>query len=200
MRWHGKLVAPGNAGTALESNLKNVDIAADDVSALTAFALAEGIDLTIVGPEAPLAKGVVDTFRNNGLAIFGPSQAAAQLESSKAFAKDFLARHQIPTASYGTFTDITAAKAYVASQSIPIVIKADGLAAGKGVIIAQSQEEAFATIEDMLSSNKFGSAGSRVVIEEFSCHLHHLKITRLGMMATKVQIRGGWVLIPLRQW
>lgn len=160
-------VAPGNAGTALESNLKNVDIAADDVSALTAFALAEGIDLTIVGPEAPLAKGVVDTFRNNGLAIFGPSQAAAQLESSKAFAKDFLARHQIPTASYGTFTDITAAKAYVASQSIPIVIKADGLAAGKGVIIAQSQEEAFATIEDMLSSNKFGSAGSRVVIEEF---------------------------------
>jgi len=113
-------VAPGNAGTALESNLKNVDIAADDVSALTAFALAEGIDLTIVGPEAPLAKGVVDTFRNNGLAIFGPSQAAAQLESSKAFAKDFLARHQIPTASYGTFTDITAAKAYVASQSIPI--------------------------------------------------------------------------------
>ncbi len=160
-------VAPGNAGTALESNLKNVDIAADDVSALTAFALAEGIDLTIVGPEAPLAKGVVDTFRNNGLAIFGPSQAAAQLESSKAFAKDFLARHQIPTAGYGTFTDITAAKAYVASQSIPIVIKADGLAAGKGVIIAQSQEEAFATIEDMLSSNKFGSAGSRVVIEEF---------------------------------
>jgi phosphoribosylamine--glycine ligase len=160
-------VAPGNAGTALESNLKNVDIAADDVAALTAFAKAEGIDLTIVGPEAPLAKAVVDTFRSNNLAIFGPTQAAAQLESSKAFAKDFLARHQIPTAGYGTFTDIAAAKAYVASQAIPIVIKADGLAAGKGVIIAQSQEEAFATIEDMLSSNKFGSAGSRVVIEEF---------------------------------
>ena len=160
-------VAPGNAGTALESNLKNVDIAADDVAALTAFAKAEGIDLTIVGPEAPLAKAVVDTFRSNNLAIFGPTQAAAQLESSKAFAKDFLARHQIPTAGYGTFTDIVAAKAYVASQAIPIVIKADGLAAGKGVIIAQSQEEAFATIEDMLSSNKFGSAGSRVVIEEF---------------------------------
>jgi phosphoribosylamine--glycine ligase len=160
-------VAPGNAGTALESNLKNVDIAADDVVALTAFAQAEGIDLTIVGPEAPLAKAVVDTFRSNNLAIFGPTQAAAQLESSKAFAKDFLARHKIPTAGYGTFTDIAAAKAYVATQSIPIVIKADGLAAGKGVIIAQSQEEAFATIEDMLSSNKFGSAGSRVVIEEF---------------------------------
>ncbi len=160
-------VAPGNAGTALESNLKNVDIAADDVSALTAFALAEGIDLTIVGPEAPLAKAVVDTFRSHDLAIFGPTQAAAQLESSKAFAKDFLARHHIPTASYGTFTDIAAAKTYVATQNIPIVIKADGLAAGKGVIIAQSQEEAFATIEDMLSSNKFGSAGSRVVIEEF---------------------------------
>lgn len=160
-------VAPGNAGTALESNLKNVDIAADDVVALTAFAKAEGIDLTIVGPEAPLAKAVVDTFRSHDLAIFGPTQAAAQLESSKAFAKDFLARHKIPTASYGTFTDIEAAKAYVATQNIPIVIKADGLAAGKGVIIAQSQEEAFATIEDMLSSNKFGSAGSRVVIEEF---------------------------------
>jgi phosphoribosylamine--glycine ligase len=160
-------VAPGNAGTALESNLKNVDIAADDVAALTSFALAEGIDLTIVGPEAPLAKAVVDIFRSNNLAIFGPTQAAAQLESSKAFAKDFLARHQIPTAGYGTFTDIAAAKAYVTNQAIPIVIKADGLAAGKGVIIAQSQEEAFATIDDMLSSNKFGSAGSRVVIEEF---------------------------------
>ena len=160
-------VAPGNAGTALESNLKNVAIAADDVAALTAFAKAEGIDLTIVGPEAPLAKAVVDTFRSHDLAIFGPTQAAAQLESSKAFAKDFLARHHIPTASYGTFTDIAAAKTYVATQNIPIVIKADGLAAGKGVIIAQSQEEAFATIEDMLSSNKFGSAGSRVVIEEF---------------------------------
>ncbi len=160
-------VAPGNAGTALESNLQNVDIAADDVAGLTAFALEQGIELTIVGPEAPLAKAVVDTFRQNGLAIFGPTQAAAQLESSKAFAKDFLARHQIPTANYGTFTDIAAAKAFVATQAIPIVIKADGLAAGKGVIIAQSQEEAFATIEDMLSSNKFGSAGSRVVIEEF---------------------------------
>lgn len=160
-------VAPGNAGTALESNLENVAIAADDVPALLAFAKQQQIDLTIVGPEAPLARGVVDSFRADGLAIFGPSKAAAQLESSKAFAKDFLARHQIPTASYGTFSDISDAKAYVTEQGTPIVIKADGLAAGKGVIIAQNEAEAFAAIEDMLSGNKFGDAGSRVVIEEF---------------------------------
>ena len=160
-------VAPGNAGTALESNLQNVAIAADDVPALLAFARQEQIALTIVGPEAPLARGVVDSFRAEGLAIFGPTQAAAQLESSKAFAKDFLARHQIPTASYGTFSDIADAKTYVAEQGTPIVIKADGLAAGKGVIIAQTEAEAFAAIEDMLSGNKFGDAGSRVVIEEF---------------------------------
>lgn len=160
-------VAPGNAGTALESNLQNVAIAADDVPALLAFAQEEQIALTIVGPEAPLARGVVDSFRTNGLAIFGPTQAAAQLESSKAFAKDFLARHQIPTASYGTFSDVSDAKAYVTVQGTPIVIKADGLAAGKGVIIAQTEAEAFAAIEDMLSGNKFGDAGSRVVIEEF---------------------------------
>ena len=160
-------VAPGNAGTALETNLENVAIAADDVPALLAFAQQQQIDLTIVGPEAPLARGVVDSFRAAGLAIFGPSKAAAQLESSKAFAKDFLARHQIPTASYGTFSDISDAKAYVTAQGTPIVIKADGLAAGKGVIIAQDEAEAFAAIEDMLSGNKFGEAGSRVVIEEF---------------------------------
>ena len=160
-------VAPGNAGTALESNLQNVAIAADDVPALLAFAQEEQIALTIVGPEAPLARGVVDSFRAKGLAIFGPTQAAAQLESSKAFAKDFLARHQIPTASYGTFSDVSDAKAYVTAQGTPIVIKADGLAAGKGVIIAQTEAEAFAAIEDMLSGNKFGDAGSRVVIEEF---------------------------------
>jgi len=142
-------------------------IAADDVPALLAFAQQQQIDLTIVGPEAPLARGVVDSFRAAGLAIFGPSKAAAQLESSKAFAKDFLARHQIPTASYGTFSDISDAKAYVTAQGTPIVIKADGLAAGKGVIIAQNEAEAFAAIEDMLSGNKFGDAGSRVVIEEF---------------------------------
>ena len=160
-------VAPGNAGTALESSLTNVAIAADDVPALLAFAKAEQIALTIVGPEAPLARGVVDAFRADGLQIFGPTQGAAQLESSKAFAKDFLARHQIPTAAYQTFTDIADAKAFVVEMGTPIVIKADGLAAGKGVIIAQTEAEAFAAIEDMLAGNKFGSAGSRVVVEEF---------------------------------
>ena len=160
-------VAPGNAGTARESNLHNVDIAADNVVALLAFARQEGIGLTIVGPEAPLAKGVVDAFRADGLAIFGPTQAAAQLESSKAFAKDFLARHQIPTAAYQTFSAIAPAKAFARTLGLPVVIKADGLAAGKGVIIAQSQDEADAAIDDMLSGNKFGDAGSRVVIEEF---------------------------------
>jgi phosphoribosylamine---glycine ligase len=161
------LVAPGNAGTAREANLHNVAIAADDVPALLAFATEQQIALTIVGPEAPLAKGVVDTFRAHGLAIFGPTQAAAQLESSKAFAKDFLARHQIPTAAYQNFTDIAPAKAFVKQLGTPIVIKADGLAAGKGVIIAQTKAEAFAAIDDMLAGNKFGDAGSRVVIEEF---------------------------------
>ena len=160
-------VAPGNAGTALESSLTNVAIAADDVPALLAFAKAEQIALTIVGPEAPLARGVVDAFRADGLQIFGPTQGAAQLESSKAFAKDFLARHRIPTAAYQTFTDIADAKSFVVEMGTPIVIKADGLAAGKGVIIAQTEAEAFAAIEDMLAGNKFGSAGSRVVVEEF---------------------------------
>lgn len=160
-------VAPGNAGTAREPNLHNVAIASDDIDALLDFALQQKIDLTIVGPEAPLAKGVVDTFQAAGLAIFGPTQAAAQLESSKAFAKDFLARHNIPTAAYQTFTEVTAAKAYVQKLGTPIVIKADGLAAGKGVIIAQSQQDAFAAIDDMLAGNRFGDAGSRVVIEEF---------------------------------
>lgn len=160
-------VAPGNAGTARETNLHNVAIAADDVQGLLAFALEQQIGLTIVGPEAPLAKGVVDTFRQHGLAIFGPTQAAAQLESSKAFAKDFLARHHIPTAAYQNFTDIVPAKAFVQTLGTPIVIKADGLAAGKGVIIAQNEAEAFAAIDDMLAGNKFGEAGSRVVIEEF---------------------------------
>jgi phosphoribosylamine--glycine ligase len=160
-------VAPGNAGTAREANLQNVDIAADDVQALLAFASEQQIELTIVGPEAPLAKGVVDVFRKHDLAIFGPTQAAAQLESSKAFAKDFLARHNIPTASYQNFTEIAPAKAFVKQLGTPIVIKADGLAAGKGVIIAQTEAEAFAAIDDMLSGNKFGDAGSRVVVEAF---------------------------------
>ncbi|MCC5852697.1 MAG: phosphoribosylamine--glycine ligase [Alkalimonas sp.] len=164
---HKVFVAPGNAGTELEAALQNVAIAADDVPALLAYAKAQQIELTIVGPEAPLAKGIVDAFRAEGLAIFGPSQAAAQLESSKAFAKDFLARHQIPTAAYQTFTDIEPAKAFVQELGTPIVIKADGLAAGKGVIIAQTEDEAYAAIDDMLAGNKFGDAGSRVVIEEF---------------------------------
>ncbi|NVJ60686.1 MAG: phosphoribosylamine--glycine ligase [Gammaproteobacteria bacterium] len=160
-------VAPGNAGTAIEPKLENVPIAADDIEGLLKFAQDKSIDLTIVGPEAPLVLGVVDKFRAANLKVFGPTKGAAQLEGSKAFTKDFLARHKIPTAAYGNFTDITAAKDYVREQGTPIVIKADGLAAGKGVIIAQSEAEAFAAIDDMLEGNKFGDAGSRVVIEEF---------------------------------
>ncbi|MBI2380503.1 MAG: phosphoribosylamine--glycine ligase [Gammaproteobacteria bacterium] len=160
-------VAPGNAGTALEPKLTNVAIGATDVPALLAFAQENAVELTIVGPEAPLAAGVVDAFRAAGLTVFGPTRECAQLESSKAFAKDFLARHQLPTADYQNFTEVEPAKAYVRAKGTPIVIKADGLAAGKGVIIAQNEAEAFAAIEDMLSGNKFGSAGSRVVVEEF---------------------------------
>ncbi|RUO37021.1 phosphoribosylamine--glycine ligase [Aliidiomarina shirensis] len=160
-------VAPGNAGSALEPMVTNVAIGAEDIDALLAFAQKEKIDLTIVGPEAPLVKGVVNTFQAHGLAIFGPTKGAAQLEGSKAFCKDFLARHNIPTAAYENFTDIEPAKAYVRANKLPIVIKADGLAAGKGVIIAESMEQADAAIEDMLAGNRFGEAGSRVVIEEF---------------------------------
>ncbi|WP_417666231.1 phosphoribosylamine--glycine ligase [Pseudidiomarina sp.] len=160
-------VAPGNAGTATEAKLENVAIAADDVEGLLAFAKDKQIEMTIVGPEAPLVLGVVDRFLEAGLTIFGPTQAAAQLEGSKAFSKDFLARHNIPTAAYGTFTEVEAAKHYVQQQGTPIVIKADGLAAGKGVIIAQTQQEAFNAIDDMLAGNRFGDAGSRVVVEEF---------------------------------
>lgn len=160
-------VAPGNAGTALEEDIKNVAIAATDVPALVAFAKENQIGLTIVGPEAPLVIGVVDAFRANGLKIFGPPQAAAQLEGSKAFTKDFLARHQIPTAEYQNFTEIEPALAYLKQKGAPIVIKADGLAAGKGVIVAMTLEEAEEAVKDMLSGNAFGEAGSRVVIEEF---------------------------------
>ncbi|WP_428612516.1 phosphoribosylamine--glycine ligase [Shewanella sp.] len=164
-------VAPGNAGTALEPKLENVEIAVEAISELVAFAKEQAIELTIVGPEVPLSLGVVDAFNEAKLPIFGPTQGAAQLESSKAFTKDFLARHNIPTAAYSNFTEIEPAKAYVAevtaNTGFPIVIKADGLAAGKGVIIAQDQAEADAAIEDMLAGNKFGEAGSRVVIEEF---------------------------------
>lgn len=161
------LVAPGNAGTALEPKMRNLPIAAEDVDALAAYAQEQGIDLTVVGPEAPLSRGIVDKFRAAGLKCFGPTQQAAQLESSKAFAKDFLARHQISTAAYANFTEIEAAIAYIRQQGAPIVVKADGLAAGKGVILAQTEDEAIAAVKDMLSGNAFGSAGSRVVIEEF---------------------------------
>ena len=160
-------VAPGNAGTALEPGVENIDVGAEDLDALLAFASAEQIDLTIVGPEAPLVAGIVDRFEEAGLMIFGPSACAAQLEGSKTFTKDFLARHQIPSAAYGSFTDLETACAYVANQTTPIVIKADGLAAGKGVIIAQTHAEAEATIRDMLAANRFGEAGHRVVVEEF---------------------------------
>ncbi len=158
-------VAPGNAGTALNPDMVNVPIS--KVDELVAFAQQEQIELTIVGPEAPLSQGVVDAFRAHGLRIFGPSQAAAQLESSKDFAKAFMVRHHIPTAAYETFTDAKAAHAYVDKQGAPIVIKADGLAAGKGVVVAMELAEAHQAIDAMLSDNKLGSAGARVVIEEF---------------------------------
>jgi len=160
-------VAPGNAGTALEPALQNVAISATDVPALLAFAQKEKIDLTIVGPEAPLVIGVVDAFRAAGLKIFGPTQAAAQLEGSKAFTKDFLARQQIPTAEYQNFTEVEPALAYLREKGAPIVIKADGLAAGKGVIVAMELAEAEAAVQDMLAGNAFGDAGHRIVIEEF---------------------------------
>ncbi|HFK4480339.1 TPA: phosphoribosylamine--glycine ligase [Citrobacter sedlakii] len=160
-------VAPGNAGTALEPTLQNVAISATDIPALLNFAQSEKIDLTIVGPEAPLVMGVVDTFRAAGLKIFGPTEGAAQLEGSKAFTKDFLARHHIPTAEYQNFTDVEPALAYLREKGAPIVIKADGLAAGKGVIVAMTLEEAEAAVQDMLAGNAFGDAGHRIVIEEF---------------------------------
>ena len=159
--------APGNAGTASEAKVSNVDIDVLDIESLLAFAKTEHIDLCIVGPEAPLVVGVVDRFEAAGLTIFGPAQAAAQLEGSKAFTKDFLARHKIPTADYQNFTEIEPAKAYVKKMGAPIVVKADGLAAGKGVILAQTEQEACDAIEDMLAGNAFGEAGHRVVVEEF---------------------------------
>lgn len=160
-------VAPGNAGTALEPALQNVAISATDIPALLSFAQNENIDLTIVGPEAPLVIGVVDAFRAAGLKIFGPTEGAAQLEGSKAFTKDFLARHNIPTAEYQNFTEVEPALAYLREKGAPIVIKADGLAAGKGVIVAMTLEEAEAAVNDMLAGNAFGDAGHRIVIEEF---------------------------------
>ena len=160
-------VAPGNAGTATEDKLENVDISVGDLQGLAEFAKTNNVKLTIVGPEAPLVEGVVDLFEKEGLNIFGPSQGAAQLEGSKSFTKDFLARQDIPTAAYQTFEQIAPAVAYVKEMGAPIVVKADGLAAGKGVIVAMTEQEAIDAIEDMLAGNAFGEAGSRVVIEEF---------------------------------
>ena len=160
-------VAPGNAGTETENKLTNVAIAAEDIPALLDFAKQEAISLTVVGPEAPLVLGVVDAFTDAGLKCFGPSASAAQLEGSKAFSKGFLARHAIPTADYQVFTDADNACAYISQQGAPIVVKADGLAAGKGVIVATTIEQAHAAARDMLLDNKFGDAGARVVVEEF---------------------------------
>ncbi len=161
------LVAPGNAGTANEPGLRNVDVSADDSQGLLAMAQREGIGFTVVGPEVPLVAGLVDDFKAAGLTCFGPSKAAAQLEGSKAFSKDFLQRHKIPTAAHATFTDEQAACDYVRAQGAPIVVKADGLAAGKGVVVAATEDEALAAVSDMLAGNAFGEAGHKVVIEEF---------------------------------
>ncbi|HZW59135.1 MAG TPA: phosphoribosylamine--glycine ligase [Woeseiaceae bacterium] len=161
------LVAPGNAGTALEARVRNVDIAADDIEALAALAGRENVGLTIVGPEAPLVAGIVDRFVALGLPCFGPTAAAAQLEGSKAYCKDFLARHDIPTARHQSFTQLAPALDYIRAQGAPLVVKADGLAAGKGVVVAATVAEAAAAASDMLGGNRFGEAGRRIVVEEF---------------------------------
>jgi phosphoribosylamine--glycine ligase len=159
--------APGNAGTAREPKVRNLAIGAEDIPSLVRFARRAQVDLTIVGPEAPLVAGIVDAFERNGLKCFGPRANAAILEASKAFTKDFFKRHGIPTAAYENFTDLAAAEAYIRAQPLPIVVKASGLAAGKGVIIAQTQDEALAAARDMLAGNAFGAAGSEIVVEEF---------------------------------
>lgn len=181
------LVAPGNAGTALEAKVRNADVSSDDIEALAGLAQSENIGLTIVGPEAPLVAGIVDRFAELGLPCFGPSAAAAQLEGSKAFSKDFLARHDIPTAAYRNFSDLEAALNYIRKQGAPIVIKADGLAAGKGVIVAMTLEEAEQAATDMLSGNKFGDAGARIVVEEFLA----------GEEASFIVITDGTNVVPM---
>lgn len=160
-------VAPGNPGTAAEPNVDNVDIAVEDIPGLVIFAKNNDIGLTIIGPEVPLVMGIVDAFAKEGLRCFGPSKEAAQLEASKSFTKNFLARHSIPTADYQVFSNVAPAIAYIKDQGTPIVVKADGLAAGKGVIVAMTEQEAIVAVEDMLSGNAFGEAGHSVVIEEF---------------------------------
>src|SRR5450432_3497472 len=165
-RVHEVFVAPGNAGTALEPKVRNVEIEADDIEALLEFAARENIGLTIVGPEGPLVAGIVDRFMAAHRACFGPSRAAARLEGSKAFSKEFLERHRIPTASYATFTAATFDPAYIKAQRLPLVVKADGLAAGKGVVICDTHESAVATATAILGGS-FGAAGNTIVIEEF---------------------------------
>ena len=160
-------VAPGNAGTAAEPGVENVDIGAEDVDTLLTFALDNQIDLTVIGPEAPLVAGLVDKFRDNGLRCFGPGHAAAQLEGSKTFAKDFMARHNIPTAAYRSFDSLTDAENYIRQVGAPLVVKADGLAAGKGVVIAMEEDQALEAVRQCLESGRFGDAGTSVVIEEY---------------------------------
>ncbi len=180
-------VAPGNAGTAREPKVTNIAITADDPPDLLQFALDHRIDLTIIGPEAPLVLGIVDRFTAAGLHCFGPIQTAAQLEGSKAFAKDFLARHHIPTARYQNFSDPDAAEAFIREMGAPVVVKADGLAAGKGVILAQSEQEAIAALRGMLSGADFGEAGRRIVIEEFL----------RGEEASFIVMTDGETILPL---
>ncbi|TVQ32993.1 MAG: phosphoribosylamine--glycine ligase [Wenzhouxiangella sp.] len=181
------LVAPGNAGTAREAGVRNVAVGAEDVEGLLALATEEGVSLTIVGPEAPLAAGIVDRFGAAGLKCFGPDAAAARLESSKAFAKDFMARHDIPTAAYAVVDEVEAGLRQVAAMQFPVVLKADGLAAGKGVVIVEDEAQARATLEDMLSGQAFGSAGHQVVIEEFL----------VGEEASFIVIADGDKFLPL---
>ncbi len=181
------IVAPGNAGTAREPGIRNVAVSSDDIDALLSLAQSENIDLTIVGPEAPLVAGIVDRFVAADLPCFGPSAAAAQLEGSKAFTKDFLARHHIPTGAYQNFSELEPALAYIREQGAPIVIKADGLAAGKGVIVAMTLEEAEQAATDMLSGNKFGDAGACIVVEEYLD----------GEEASFIVISDGNAVLPL---
>ena len=181
------LVAPGNAGTAREDKTRNVAVSPDDAEALAALARQEDVALTIVGPEAPLVAGLVDHFNELGLPCFGPTAAAAQLEGSKAFTKDFMARHGIPTAAYANFSELQPALAYIREQGAPIVIKADGLAAGKGVIVAHTLEEAERAATDMLEGGAFGAAGSRIVVEEFLD----------GEEASFIVVTDGTAILPL---
>ncbi len=181
------LVAPGNAGTAHERRTTNVDVSADDIPGLVELARSSGVDMTIIGPEAPLVAGVVDAFQDAGLRCFGPTAAAARLEGSKAFTKDFLARHCIPTAGYQTFSDIALAQRYIEQHGAPLVVKADGLAAGKGVVVAHSVEEATETARAMLCADRFGAAGKRVVVEDFLA----------GEEASFIAIVDGEHVLPL---